>query len=115
MELTKDNVIAIKVSGKIEAEDYEKLTPVIEKTEREGKPVRLFLRLENMEGITGLAMLKDIAMYFKHARNMEKVAVVGEGEYNEDVWSKVAAPFVKGEVKYFPVEEQVLAEDWIKK
>ena len=115
MDFTKDNVIAIRVSGKIEAKDYEKLTPVIEKTEREGKPVRLFLRLEDVEGMTGLAILKDIATYFKHAKKMEKVAVVGEGDYNEDKWAKVATPFVKADVKYFPVEKQVIAEDWIKK
>ena len=115
MDLTKDNVVAIRISGKIEAKDYEKLTPVIEKTEREGKPVRLFIRLEDIEGITGLAILKDIVTYFKHAKNMEKVAVVGEGDYKEDMWAKAASSFVKADVKYFPVEQQILAEDWIKK
>jgi len=114
MDLTKDNVIAIRISGKIEAKDYEKLTPVIEKTEREGKPVRLFLRLEDVEGMTGLAILKDIAAYFKHIKHIERVAVVGEGDLQEDVMAKLASPFVKADVKYFPVEKQVIAEDWIK-
>ena len=114
MDLTKGNVIAIRVSEKIVAKDYEKLTPVIEKTEREVKPFRLFIRLEDVKGITGLAMLKDIVTSFKHAKNMEKVAVVGEGNYNEDMWAKAASPFVKADVKYFPVEQQMLAEEWIK-
>lgn len=113
-EFTKDDVIAISVSGKIEKQDYEKLTPVIEKTERDNEKIRLYVEIGELDGITWGALMKDITTYFKHARNFKKVAVVGEGNYSEETWAKISNPFIKAEVKHFPKEEQVLAEEWIK-
>ncbi len=113
-DLTRDNIIALKAYDKIKKEDYEKLEPLLDKTKREDKPVRLFVEIGDLSGATGQALMKDIAMYFKHARNMEKVAVVGENKYFEKSWAKVADPFMKADVKYFPKEEQVVAENWIR-
>jgi hypothetical protein len=113
-ELTKDNVIAFKAHDKNEKEDYEKLTAVLDKTEREGKPVRLFVEIGDIKGITGEALLKDIATYFRHARKMEKVAVVGEDKLHEKTWAILADPFMKADVKYFPKEKQMTAEEWIR-
>lgn len=112
-DLTKDNVIAIKAHGTIESKDYEKLIPLIEKLEREDKPIRLFVEIGDIEGITANAVLKDVATYFKHAKHIEKVAVVGENDLFEKTWSKVADPFIKAEIQYFPKGEQVIAEKWI--
>jgi len=112
--LTKDNIIAFRVKGKVETSDYDKLNSHIEKLEREDRPVRLFIRIDSIEGISLKAMMKDLATYFKHARHFEKVAVVGAGDYREEAWAKAANPFMKAEVKYFPVEKQVIAENWIK-
>ena len=113
-DLTRDNVIAFKVEGKVAAKDYEKLTPLIKKLERENKPVRLFIRIVSIDGITPRAMLKDITAYIRHARHVERVAVVGEGDYAEGLWVRMADPFMKAKVKYFPLEEIETAENWIK-
>ncbi len=113
-DLTKDNVIAFKAYGKIEDKDYDKLTALLDKTEREGKPLRLLIEVDDIKGITAQAMLKDVATYFRHARKMEKVAVVGEDKLHEKTWAKLADPFMRAEVKYFPREKEVIAEKWIR-
>lgn len=110
--LTKDNIIALTATGKIRERDYESLVPMIEKIEREGMPIKLLVEVDKITGITGKALLTDIATYFKHAKNMDKVAIVGEKK-SEELLAKVADPFVKADVKYFPREEKVLAESWI--
>ena len=63
-ELTKDKVVAFKATDKIEKKDYEKLTEVLDKTERENESVRLFIEIGDIKGITGEALMKDIATYF---------------------------------------------------
>lgn len=54
--------------------------------------------------MTQRLLFKDVATYFKHARHVEKVAVLGVGNYHEEAWAKAANPFMKAEVKYFNVE-----------
>lgn len=112
-ELTKDNLIAFKVHGKVEVTDYEKLTAMLEKAEREEKDIKLLIEIGEIEGVTGKALLKDIATYFKHIRHVEKIAVVGDGDYHEGAWSKAAKPFMKADIKYFPRERKTDAENWI--
>ena len=113
-DLTKDNVIAFKAYGKIEERDYDKLTALLDKTEREGKPLRLLIDVGDIKGITAEALLKDVATYFRHARKMERVAVVGENKLHEKTWAKLADPFMKADVRYFPREKGVIAEEWIR-
>lgn len=111
-DLTKDNVIAFKASGKIEGKDYEILNPLLEKTKREEQSLRLLIEIGEITGITARAVLKDIATYFKHVRKIEKVAVVGEDQA-EKTWAKVADPFIKADIRYFPATEKEKAESWI--
>ena len=49
LDITKDNVIAFKATGKIEEADYDKIIPLMEKTEREGNPVRLFIEIGDIK------------------------------------------------------------------
>ncbi len=111
-DLTKDNLIAFKATGKIEEKDYEKLKALLEKTEREQQPVRLLIEIGEITGVTAKAMLKDIATYFKHVRKVEKVAVVGDHKA-EKGWAKVADPFIKADIQYFPLAQKMNAESWI--
>lgn len=112
LDLTKDNIIAFKAEGKIEKTDYDKITPVLEKTEREHQNVRLLLEIGDLKSITFDALLKDIATYFKHVKHLEKVAVVGR-DHAEKSWTKVADPFIRADIKYFPLEEMDIAKEWI--
>jgi hypothetical protein len=114
LDITKNNVVAFKASGKIEEADYEKIIPLLEKTEREGKKIKLFIEIGDIQGITFKGLMKDIVTYFKHIKKIEKVAVVGKNGAGKG-WAEAANPFIKAEIRYFPIEEKVLAEEWIEK
>lgn len=111
-DLTKDDVIAFKAAGKIEAKDYEKLNPLLEKTERDNKALKLLIEIGEITGITAKALLKDIATYIKHVRKVEKVAVVGDHKAEKN-WVKVADPFIRADIRQFPLAEKAEAESWI--
>lgn len=113
LDLTKDNVIAVRAHGKIEKADYEKLDPLLEKTEKEQDKIRLYLEIGDIQGITFEALLKDIATYFKHIKKVEKVAVTGHNGAGK-AWVKVADPFIRADIKYFPESEKRIAVDWIR-
>ncbi len=114
LDNTKEKIIAFKVFGKVIKTDYDVLNPLLEKTEKEYEAVRLFIEIGDIEGITAEALIKDIATYFKHAKHIEKVAVIGQGKM-EKVWAKIADPFIRADVNYFLPEEKDIAVEWIER
>ncbi|MGC9344291.1 MAG: STAS/SEC14 domain-containing protein, partial [Bacteroidales bacterium] len=64
LDITKDNLIGFRASGKIEEEDYEKLNPILEKTKKEQEAIRLYIEIGELHGITFKALIKDIVTYF---------------------------------------------------
>lgn len=112
LDITKDNLIAFRASDRIEESDYNKLAPVLEKTEKEHESIRLFIEIGELKGITFKALIKDIVTYFKHVRKVEKVAVTGNNGF-EKGWVRIADPFIKAVINYFPLEEKKIAIDWI--
>lgn len=112
LDLTKNDLVALQVDGKLKKEDYDKVTPVIEKTVREYGKIRLYIQLDNVDGIEPKAFREDVKTYLKHFKHMKKIAVVGKNRW-EKMWSNLASPFVSGEVKYFSLEEKNEAKVWI--
>ncbi|MFW5821091.1 MAG: STAS/SEC14 domain-containing protein, partial [Bacteroidota bacterium] len=60
------------------------------------------------------ALLKDIVTYFKHVKSVSKAAIIGEGKAEKYI-TKVADPFIKGDLKYFSLTDIDIARDWIEK
>ena len=112
LDITKDNLIAFKVRGKVEKKDYDKLTPLLEKTEREFDTRKLYFEIEEIEGIEPSALWEDFKIYFQHIKNFDKIAVVGKGGVVEKL-TNLTGPFVSGEIKFFEVGEAVIARKWI--
>jgi hypothetical protein len=112
IEITKGNIVAFEVTGKIHKEDYEKLNPLLEKTERKYDKINLFILLTDLEGITLSALLEDIKTYFRHIRKVKKVAIVGRNGIDKGL-SNITNVFISAEVKYFSKREYELAKVWI--
>lgn len=109
---TNKNLIAIKISGKIKESDYNKITPLIEKAVEQYGKVKLYLEIENIEGIEPKAFREDVKTYIKHFNHIAKIAVVGKNNWQK-MWSNLASPFVSGQVKYFPGDKALEATKWI--
>ncbi len=112
LDITKDNLIAFNVKGKVEKADYDKLTPLLEKTEREFDTRKLYVEIENIEGIEPSALWEDFKIYFRHIKNFDKIAIVGKGGVVEKL-TNLTGPFVSGEIRFFETGEAVNARDWI--
>lgn len=114
LDFTKHNLIAFKVKGKIEESDYDKLNALLEKNAREFDTQKVYLELdlEDIEGIEPKAMWEDIKTFFRHIKNLEKLAIVGNNKIVEKT-AKISRPFVSGELKYFSEKEAISARKWV--
>ena len=106
LDITKDNLIAFNVKGKVEKADYDKLTPLLEKTEREFDTRKLYVEIENIEGIEPAALWEDFKIYFLHIKNFDKIAIVGQSGFIEKL-TNLTKPFVSGELRFFEKKEAI--------
>lgn len=112
LDLTNKDLIAIQIDGKLDKSDYDKITPLIDKTVKEYGKIKLYIQIDNIEGIEPKAFVEDVKTYFKHFNHINKIAVVGENDWQK-LWSNVTSPFVSGEIKFFRQSEVVEARKWI--
>ncbi|MCF8235016.1 MAG: STAS/SEC14 domain-containing protein [Bacteroidales bacterium] len=112
LDMTKDNLIAFRVEGRIEKSDYDKINALLKKTEKEHDKVKLYIDLEDIDKIEPKALWEDFKTYFSHIGKVKKVAVVGQGGIGK-TFTKLANPFAKAEVKFFLYKETIEARNWI--
>ncbi|WP_320111910.1 STAS/SEC14 domain-containing protein [Draconibacterium orientale] len=113
IDITKEELIALEVEGKLTEDDYNKITPLIDKAVKDFGKVKLYIQLNYVEGIAPKAFWKDVKTYLKHFNHMKKIAVVGKSRWDK-LWSELAAPFISGEVKYYEFTDINEARDWVK-
>jgi hypothetical protein len=109
-----DNILAVKASGKVTAEDYEKvLIPKAESLLAEHSRGKFLYYLSNeFEGFELGAMWDDAKYISGHSDKFDKVALVGGPKWIE--WtSKISGLFIKAEVKTFSVDQLDEAWNWI--
>jgi hypothetical protein len=112
LDLTKDNLIAFKVKGKIEKSDYDVLQALLEKTEREFNTRKLYVEIDSIEGIEPAALWEDVKTYFRHFKDLDKIAFIGPESFISTL-AKMSQPFVAGDVKVFRENEVMAAREWI--
>ncbi len=115
LDFTKDDLVAFKVKGKIEKTDYDKLNALLDKNSREYDKQKVYIEIEpeDIEGIEPQALWEDIKTFFKHIKNLDKLAIVGNSSVVEKT-AKVSKPFISGEVRFFSDKEAITAREWVK-
>lgn len=112
---SKNNLLAVKASGKLTAQDYEQtLLPKLEQLfERHG---RLKILVQFSGDFVGWASTAaawdDMKIGLHHAGDVEKFALVGGPEWVG--WgAKLFGMFVSGQIRLFPEEAREQAMAWL--
>lgn len=108
------NTIAVRASGKLSHEDYQKFIPVLEKQIKEFEKVTLLFEFDNFTGWDLKAAKDDFKFGMKHLADFERIAMVGDKAW-EHWMAFIAKPFlISGEVRYFNRENLQDAWDWLR-
>lgn len=112
---SKDDVLVIGVSGKLNVDDYEKvLIPKLEELFKAHNKLHLLIEFaDDFAGWASVAAAWDDAKIgLKHPNDFDKLAFVGAPEWAE--WgAKFFSLFTKGEVRNFPADARSAALKWI--
>lgn len=109
---SQGRIVTIRAAGVLDADDYERFVPELERTIQRAGPLRLLVEMADMRGWTPEAFVEDMKVGARHFSDIERLAIVGH-----DAWHEAAAtlfkPFTEAEVRYFDQQEIGTARDWI--
>ena len=108
----KEKLVDVTAKGKLNEEDYKEFVPLLERKIDELGKIKLYFEVRDFDGWTIEAMWSDFKFDVKHRDDLEKVAIVGNKKWHE--WmTDMMKPFTSAEVKYFPLEQNAEAKEWI--
>lgn len=109
--INESHILALRISGKLIEDDYKEFLPRLEKILEKEKKISLLLILEDFEGWSAKAALKDIQTGWTHDDDFLRIAIVGENS-----WQKLMASFgnlfMDTKIHYFNEESDAI--QWLK-
>ena len=93
-------LLAVHVSGKLTASDYEHFVPEFERLVGLHGKLRVLFNMAGLHGWTAGALWEDTKFAMHHFSDIDRVAVVGEKKWQECL-ATFCKPFTKATVKYF--------------
>lgn len=113
IEPTYGNLVATRANGKLTKEDYEKILPVLNQLEEKYPKIRWYFEMApDFDGWSLKAAAKDLNFDLSHAKQLEKIAMVGDKKWEE--WlTEIMKPFTSAEIKFFELSQKEEAQVWI--
>lgn len=113
LDQSTKNVIAMRIKGKLLHRDYQELIPLVEKQIEEHGGVRCFVEMTEFHGIQPRALWDEIKFDVRHARQIERCAVVGDRAWQAWITKLSKLIFSRAEIRFFDIAEREKAWEWI--
>ncbi len=108
-----DNVVGVRISGKMEKADVEKTVNAIEEKLTVHDKVNIYAEIESFEGISLEALVADIKFALPHLRDFEKKAIVSEKHWIENMVAIGDRLFPSVDVRHFSFDQKDDALKWV--
>ncbi len=112
IEVADEKLLEVRASGKLSAEDYERFEPAVEGLIGAVGKINVLFVMHDFHGWELGAVWEDIKFATKHCRDIAKIAMVGESNW-EKWMSTVCKPFTMSSIKYFDAGEEDTARAWL--
>jgi len=112
IETTRTDLVAIRLTGSLNKQDYEQLIPVLESKINQFGKIDLYWEMEEVSKWQPSGLWQDIKFDIKHVNSFGKVAVVGDKKWEEWI-AQMIKPFTTAEIGYFDTTQKAEALAWI--
>mgnify|MGYP001105369338 CR=1 FL=1 len=109
---TREDLIALRISDGVTKNDYDKVSPVIERKAKKFDQIRLYAEIGKASDIGLGAIWEDLKLDVKHFNDFSRIAVVGPADWKENLVN-ISRQLVPADVKYFDATEINAAKAWI--
>lgn len=111
-EAPSGGYLDVKLTGKLTKEDYEKFVPAVEQAIQAKGKVKLLVQMHDFHGWTAGALWEDLKFDWKHFRDIERLALVGESKWEAGM-AAFCKPFTSATIKYFEHSKLEEARQWV--
>ncbi|WCN37576.1 STAS/SEC14 domain-containing protein [Aneurinibacillus uraniidurans] len=112
IESRSDAVVAIEVSEKITKKDFHGVEQAFRETANRYGKIRVLMMVGEYTGVSWDFILEDIEFNKEFYKYYDKVAVVSDQKWMKPI-IKIEDYFIKADMKYFDLEQQNEAWEWI--
>ncbi|MBW3599636.1 MAG: STAS/SEC14 domain-containing protein [Planctomycetes bacterium] len=106
------NLLEVHVSEQLRKEDYERFTPTVDSFIEQNGSIRILLELHDFHGWDAGALWEDIKFGAKHFSDIEKMAVVGDKQWETGL-TLFCKPFTTAEIRFFEPSDRDAAKSWV--
>jgi hypothetical protein len=113
--LTETNggkVLELQMTGKVTRGDYEQFVPAVERLVKEHGRIRILVEMHDFHGWTVAALWQDIKFDAKHFKDIDRVAMVGETNWQHGM-AVFCKPFTTASIRYFDHPAIDQARAWL--
>ncbi len=111
-ESLSGKMLVLKLSGKLDKDDYQAFVPHVEKLIRQHGKIRMLVELHDFHGWTAGGLWEDIKFDLRHFSDIERLAIVGDKRWEHGM-AVFCKPFTTADIRYFDVSELAEARHWI--
>ena len=110
--ISVDKLLLVKATGKLTKEAYEAFAPAVDKQIQEHGKVRILFEMHDFHGWTAGALWEDLKFDFKHWKDIDRLAIVGESKWEAGM-AAFCKPFTTAKIQYFDHAKLDEAKAWI--
>lgn len=107
-----DRVHEVKISGTLTWNDFQIALCESEALMTDSK-IGVLVELENFAGWEPSERWGDVSFFLKHDADIEKIAIIGDPRWREEMLLFTFAGMRQAEVRFFPELESELARVWL--
>lgn len=105
-------LLHVKATGKLTKESYETFVPLVDKLIAEHGKLRILFEMHDFHGWTAGALWEDLKFDFKHWKDIERLAIVGEAKWERGM-AVFCKPFTAAKIQYFDHTDLETAKNWL--
>jgi hypothetical protein len=112
LQTEHENLLVVKVSGKLTKDDYAVFLPKVDQLVKEQHKISILFDMHDFHGWEVTAAWEDTKFAFHHFRDIERLAVIGEKPWQKAM-AVVCKPFTRAEVRYYTHDQSEHAYQWL--
>ncbi|MBN2473425.1 MAG: STAS/SEC14 domain-containing protein [Pirellulales bacterium] len=105
-------VLEVSVTGKLTKEFYTSFVPTVDQQIAEHGKIRVLFVMHDFHGWTAGALWEDSKFDFRHWRDIQRLAIVGETQWQHGM-AVFCKPFTMAKIRYFDHTQIDDARTWL--
>jgi hypothetical protein len=110
--ISAGKLLHVKVTGKLTTDSYESFAPLVDQLIQAHGKIRILFQMHEFHGWTAGALWEDIKFDFKHWKDIERLAIVGESKWQAGM-AVFCKPFTLAKIQYFDHTKLDEAKSWL--